>query len=259
MGLKKVRKTIQRKKQQGTQQLKILIPFVFTFANALFGFFSIIKTLEGDFISAAWFIVAAVIMDGLDGAAARYFNTVGELGGELDSLCDAISFCLAPTVLLYSWYLHDFGHAWLFLSGAGFYLCAGLFRLARFNVIDKDQSAFYFGLPTTIAAFFLVQFIFYAEWFAQGPYKAVVSPKVMVGIIAFVGLLMISSLRFPVFKKARFPSKTPLTYFKIILILSLLWWCAQHDYPFFLIMLSLYIIGTILFNVFSFTKRRIKR
>jgi CDP-diacylglycerol---serine O-phosphatidyltransferase len=258
MGLKKVRKTIQRKKQQSVQQIKILIPFVFTFSNALFGFFSIIKTFEGDFLSAAWFIVAAVIMDGLDGAAARYFGTTGALGGELDSLCDAISFCLAPTVLLYSWYLHDFGQAWLFLSAVGFYLCAGLFRLARFNVTEKDQSTFYFGLPTTIAAFFLIQFVFYQEWFVQGPYKVVLGPKVMVGIIVFVGLLMISSLRFPVFKKARMP-KTPLTYFKVALLLGLMWWSSQYDYPFFLIMLSVYIFGAVLFNGFTGTKRRLKR
>src|SRR3989338_6332165 len=92
-------------KKSKQDQLKALIPFVFTFSNALFGFLSIIKTFEGDFVSAAWFIVAAVVMDGLDGRAARYLGTANELGGELDSLCDAVSFCLAPTVLFFCWYL----------------------------------------------------------------------------------------------------------------------------------------------------------
>lgn len=241
------------------KNFKGLIPFAFTFANALFGFLSIIKTLEGEFVTAAWLIVAAAVMDGLDGRMARYFGTVGKLGGELDSLCDAISFCLAPTVLLYSWYLHDFGHAWLFLSAVGFYLCAGLFRLARFNVTEKDQSMFFFGLPTTIAAFFLMQFIFYKEWFATSSYSVVVSQKGMVGIIAFVGLLMISSLRFPAFKKARLPLRTPATYLKLGLVIGLMWWCSQHGYPFLLIMFSFYILGALLFNGFINTKACLKK
>lgn len=246
-------------RESGKAQLKKLIPFAFTFANALFGFLSIIKTFEEDFVSAAWFIIAAVIMDGLDGRAARYFGTENELGGELDSLCDAVSFCLAPTVLLYSWYLHDFGHVWIFLSAVGFYLCAGLFRLARFNITAADQSSFFFGLPTTIAAFFLVQFVFYKEWFAQGPYNVVISQKVMVGIVAFVGLLMISSLKFPAFKKVNLPLKTPLTYIKICMLFGLMWWCAQHEYPFFLITLGMYIIGTLVFNGVLHTKSRLKK
>lgn len=241
------------------KNIKAFIPFAFTFGNAIFGFLSIIKTLEGAFISAAWLIIAAAVMDGLDGRVARYLGTVGKLGGELDSLCDAISFCLAPTVLLYSWYLHDFGHAWLFLSAVGFYLCAGLFRLARFNVTEKDQSVVFFGLPTTIAAFFLMQFIFYKEWFAASSYRVMVSQNGMVGIIAFVALLMISSLQFPALKKARLPLKTPATYLKLLLLIMLIWWCAQHGYPFLFIMISFYILGALIFNGFITTKARLKK
>ena len=96
--------------------LKTVVPFIFTFANVFFGFFSIIKTIEGDFIAAALSIIVAAVMDGIDGRLARYLGTDGDLGSELDSLCDAVSFCLAPAVLLYSWYLHGFGHAGLFMD-----------------------------------------------------------------------------------------------------------------------------------------------
>ena len=238
------------------KRIQSVIPFLFTFANALFGFLSIIKTFEGDFISAAWCIVAAVVMDGLDGRMARYLGTEGELGLELDSLCDAVSFCLAPTVLLYSWYLQDFGHTWLFMSAAGFYLCAGLFRLARFNVTEQDQKGFFFGLPTTIAAFFLIQFVFYEKWIAQGPFNFFLKEKVMVGMIAFVAFLMISSLRFPAFKKPRISFVgTPITYAKILLVTCFTCWCAYHEYPLFLMILTGYIIGALGFNLFIRAKK----
>src|SRR3989338_3074570 len=122
---------LRERMAQSSRHLKVLIPFFFTFGNVFFGFYSIIKTIEGDFIAAALCIMAAAIMDAIDGRLARFLGTAGDLGSELDSLCDAVSFCLAPSVLLYSWYLHDFGHAGLFVPALVLYLCAGLFRLAR--------------------------------------------------------------------------------------------------------------------------------
>ena len=239
--------------------IKPVIPFLFTFTNALFGLYAIIATFQGAFTTAAWCIIAAVIADGIDGRLARYFGTTGELGGELDSLCDAISFCLAPAVLLYTWYGYEGTHAWLFLSAAGFYLCAGLFRLARFNTTDTDQSIFYFGLPTTLAAFFLVQFIFYREWIAQGPFKFVLQEKTMIGILIFVGLLMISSLKFPVFKKTTLPIKKIGSYIKIGAVTYCCYWSYHYDYPLFLIFITGYIMGTLLLNGLIKTKKYLKK
>lgn len=228
---------------------KQIIPFIFTFANALLGMLSILKTFEGEFIKASWCIIGAVIVDGIDGRLARYFGTQGQLGGELDSLCDAISFCLAPAVLLYTWYKHDDGtHTWLLLSAASFYLCAGLFRLARFNTTTTDQSIFYFGFPTTLAAFFLVQFICYQRWIQAGPFQFVFHDKVLFGIIIFVSLLMISSLKFPVFKKTKLPMRQLGTYLKVGALIGCVGWTFYHDYPLFLILLAGYIVGTLLFN-----------
>src|SRR5262245_44761503 len=88
-----------------------IIPFLFTFGNALCGFMSVIKTLDEEFMLAAFFILLAALMDLCDGRLARWFGSTSVLGMELDSLCDAISFCFAPAILLYSWSLYHLDYA----------------------------------------------------------------------------------------------------------------------------------------------------
>lgn len=242
------------------QQVRTLIPFVFTFANAFFGFLSITKSLEGEFVVAAWLILLAGVMDAFDGRLARYFGTAGELGGELDSLCDAISFCVAPAILLYSWYLHDFGHAGVFSVVVGMYLCAGLFRLARFNLGTKEESLFFFGLPTTIAGAFLAFLIVYHNWFEHKPALHFVFNKAsLVGIVASFAFLMISSVRFPSFKKPNLSLRMPLTYVKLLIVIALMLWCWHHGYPFFLLLLTAYIGGSLLRVPFLKAYQRVAR
>jgi CDP-diacylglycerol--serine O-phosphatidyltransferase len=240
-------------------RFKEIIPFVFTFANVSFGFFSIVKTIEGDFVVAALCIMAAALMDAIDGRLARYLGTAGALGSELDSLCDAVSFCLAPAVLLYSWYLHDFGHAGLFVSALILYLCAGLLRLARFNLSTKDQNVFSLGLPTTIAAFFFAQLVLYQEFFSGGSLNLFLNEKVLVGLVASMAFLMISSVRFPVFKKANLSLRHSATYVKIAIVLGLILWCLRYGYPFFLMVVSAYIVGSLFANGFVGVKKALKK
>jgi CDP-diacylglycerol---serine O-phosphatidyltransferase len=228
--------------------LKELIPFLFTFANVSFGFLSIIKTVEGNFVAAALCIMAAALMDSIDGRLARFFGTAGDLGSELDSLCDAISFCLAPAVLLYSWYLHDFGNPGLFVPALVLYLCAGLLRLARFNLTSNDQSLFFLGLPTTVAAFFFAQIVLYHELVLDNSVTRLLNENVLVGLVASIAFLMVSTVRFPAFKKTNLSLKRAATYLKIIFMVGLAIWCLLHGYPFFLMIVSAYILGGLLFN-----------
>ncbi len=73
-----------------------------TFLNIMFGSTAILYTINGNYKLAALLILAAVVMDGLDGRVARRLQTSSDLGKELDSLCDIVSFGVAPAVLLYS-------------------------------------------------------------------------------------------------------------------------------------------------------------
>lgn len=243
-----------------SSDIKSLVPFLFTFANVAFGFFSIIKTIEGNFIAAALCIMFAAVMDACDGRVARYLGTAGELGSELDSLCDAVSFCLAPTILLYSWYLHGFGHAGLFVSALVLYLCAGLLRLARFNLSEVDQQVFFLGLPTTIAAFFFAQLVLYQELVAESSLTYFLNEKVLVGLVASMAFLMLSSLRFPAFKKMPLPVKKSVVAVKIALMLGVTLWCLFYEYYFVVLaMVSIYIGASVIFNGLYKAKKVLKK
>lgn len=237
------------------RRLRELIPFLFTFSNVLFGFSSIVKTIEGNFVAAAAYIMLAAVMDGLDGRIARYLGTAGDLGSELDSLCDAISFCLAPAVLLYTWYLQGFGHGWLFVPALVIYVCAGLLRLARFNLSGNDQQLFFLGLPTTIAAVFFAQIVLYRELVSESPLARFLGEKVLVGLIASIAFLMVSSVRFPAFKGQNLSFKNVGTYIKIGIMGALAIRCIQHGYPFFLLLVTAYILGGLLMSCFAKTKK----
>ena len=124
--------------------IKHLIPNACTSANLLFGMCSIISTLHGDFLWASAFILFALIADGLDGRAARFFGVVSELGKEMDSLCDLGSFGIAPAVLAYQFTLSNYGSFGAFVAIV-FALC-GMWRLARFNVNTNVVHGFFMGL-----------------------------------------------------------------------------------------------------------------
>ena len=184
-------------RESGKEQCKkslFVIPYILTFSNAIFGFLSILKALEHDYTTAAVYIVMAAFLDGFDGRLARAIGSSSCFGMELDSLCDAISFCLAPTILLYSWFSD-------YIAGLGtlvlaFYLCAGLTRLAKFNSTDQKTHFEFIGLPTTIAAFFIATLILYSNWMLCHSWKLLLYKQVLFPIVGIIALLMISPFKF---------------------------------------------------------------
>jgi CDP-diacylglycerol---serine O-phosphatidyltransferase len=223
-----------------------LIPFLFTFANALCGFLSVIKTLDEEFVLAALFIVLAAIMDLCDGRLARMFGSTSVLGMELDSLCDAISFCFAPAVLLYSWSLYQLGIPGMMVLGL--YLCAGLFRLARFNISSANQTPSFVGLPTTVAAFFFANVIIYENWISTSFFASFLKADRMAFVVVIIALLMISSIKFPSSKyiKMRLATTSALALGALICI-----WLLYKGYPLFLAMVGLYIIISFCIGIFK--------
>lgn len=178
-----------------------IIPFIFTFLNAFFGLLSVLYTIEHNYIMAAYCILSAVCMDFWDGRLARALNTCSSLGMELDSLCDAISFCFAPAILMYSWHVHQIGI--LGLIAVCLYLCSGLFRLAKFNAQNMNQNNYFIGLPTTFAACFIALFVLLAVWFEVSTHNALSSS---LGVLLILSYLMPSSMRFPSLKQIRMSS-----------------------------------------------------
>ena len=134
---------------------KSCIPNIFTFINLSCGVLSLLSVFDERYLQAAIFIILAALVDRYDGRVARYLNVSSELGKELDSLADLVSFGVAPSILIFV--LFDFsqlgpkgilGYAILL----AFPIC-GAFRLARYNVSTFDGN--FRGIPITVAGCFM--------------------------------------------------------------------------------------------------------
>ena len=127
-----------------------LLPNLLTTTSLFFGFFSIVSSIQGDFISAGMAIFAAGVFDGLDGRVARLANAQSAFGEQYDSICDVISFGLAPAIAVFLWGLEDLGRAgWIF---SFLFVAAAALRLARFNANIGTEEKFFRGLPSPAAA-----------------------------------------------------------------------------------------------------------
>jgi CDP-diacylglycerol---serine O-phosphatidyltransferase len=137
---------------------KSCIPNVFTFINLSCGIMSILSVMDGKFAYAGAFILLAGLVDRYDGRIARFLNVSSDLGKELDSLADLVSFGVAPSILVYILYnLKSFGPYGLlgFAILLLFPIC-GAYRLARFNTAAFDGS--FTGIPITIVGCFIALF-----------------------------------------------------------------------------------------------------
>ncbi|WP_026883882.1 CDP-diacylglycerol--serine O-phosphatidyltransferase [Clostridium akagii] len=137
---------------------KSALPNIFTFSNLGCGILSILMTFEAStkniaaFKWACFFILLAALIDRYDGRIARFLNVSSDLGKELDSLADLVSFGVAPSILAYSLYnfsvFGPLGYVLVLL-----FPIAGAYRLARYNSSEFDGN--FMGIPITIAGVLL--------------------------------------------------------------------------------------------------------
>ncbi|MFT4412717.1 CDP-diacylglycerol--serine O-phosphatidyltransferase [Fredinandcohnia humi] len=133
------------------KKLKSHTANILTLLNLSLGGFSILFAINGEYNLSLLLIFLAALADRFDGMVARKFNIESELGKQLDSMCDIISFGVAPALLLYQGILHEFGAPGMFFTV--FYIGCGAFRLAKFNI--SDNKGFFVGLPITAAGVLL--------------------------------------------------------------------------------------------------------
>ena len=172
-----------------------LLPNLFTTGALFGGFFAIISAMNGSFANAALAIFAAQILDGFDGRVARMTNTESAFGVEYDSLSDMVSFGLAPAIVMYSWALHGLGK-WGIAAAFVFTACAAL-RLARFNTqVGESDSQYFTGLASPPAATLVASGV----WLGSGLELSFQLSVAAALIITFVGLMMISNLKYQSFK-----------------------------------------------------------
>jgi CDP-diacylglycerol--serine O-phosphatidyltransferase len=181
----------------------IIVPSALTLGNLLFGIWAIVSAARGDFERAAWLIVFAGIFDTIDGRVARATSTGSRFGEELDSLVDAISFGVAPALIIYFLFLNDGTWGWV---AAFFYVSSTVIRLARFNVEQAGHAKVAFhGLPSPSAGMTLATFYPFSQTaFFQANLSAWRWPELITGLMIVLGLLMMSHVLYPVVPKFGF-------------------------------------------------------
>jgi CDP-diacylglycerol---serine O-phosphatidyltransferase len=178
----------------------IILPSALTMANLFFGLWAIVSAARGQFTTAAWLIVFAGIADMLDGRVARVTKTGSRFGEELDSLVDAISFGIAPALIIFHLFLGDGVWSWI---AAYLYVAGAVVRLARFNIEQAGEAkrAFH-GLPSPAAGMALATFYpfsqtpFFATHLGNLPW-----PTLMTALMILLGGLMVSHILYPVVPK----------------------------------------------------------
>jgi CDP-diacylglycerol--serine O-phosphatidyltransferase len=196
------------------------IPNLFTLLNLIFGTLAIIFILQADlvksyddmgrwevsfqypenFVLAAVCILCAAVIDFLDGFLARWLKASSEMGKQLDSLCDAVSFGVAPACVVYQLlrfsYMREQGGldtSFLPLLPSLAVAACAVWRLAKFN-IDTRQSISFRGVPTPITAilFFSLPMMW---WFHGDLVSEIISNKwVLYAMIVVAGYMMVSDL-----------------------------------------------------------------
>ena len=142
---------------------KRFFPNALTILNMFLGFLSIIFIMKGKYFDAGLFILLAGLMDIFDGKIARSLGISSKFGVEFDSLADVVSFCVAPSLLVYNLYCENINY----IVGAIFSfipLIAGTVRLAKYNLdTDEDNPKSYFiGLSTPISTVTILSFMYFS-------------------------------------------------------------------------------------------------
>ena len=218
-----------------------LLPSLFTAGNIALGYFSITETIKAiaGGTSTAWHldlaaiaILIAIPMDSLDGRIARMTNTCSDFGKELDSLADAISFGVAPSLLALIWGFHflpDSINPQLLqhLHQAGAFICflfliGGVSRLARFNISHDAQPRnpgrpdrkYFVGMPIPAAAGLVAATV---HFFNGLPVLAWWVALIWLGVVGLGGFLMVSTWRFWSGKEINFSRSHP---FQLLFVLA---------------------------------------
>lgn len=186
-------------------KIKRHIPGLMTFINLFLGFLAILNTQSGAYDIACYCIILAGAFDSIDGKIARMMGISSSFGVEIDSLADMVSFCLAPSVIIYSLYTHGLpGITGEIIASAP--MVFGAIRLARFNVSQEDKPSSYFtGLPTPMNAFAIATLVLFIEniKLSNPEYS---QPRLLLPIIFSISFLMVSKIRFGKFPLLNFRS-----------------------------------------------------
>jgi CDP-diacylglycerol--serine O-phosphatidyltransferase len=240
---------VRRDRRRLPRPSLVMLPNGFTLANLFFGIFAIVAASRGQHTQAGWFIVIGGFCDALDGRIARATNTGSRFGEELDSLVDAISFGLAPALIMYFAVLKASPWNWFIVFW--FAACAVL-RLARFNVQQAGTAKTHFiGLPSPAAGGTLA--VYY--WFSQTPLYNQTNlanlpwETMLRFLMVALGFLMISNVSYPAVPTVNFRSLRGIL--SLLLVLAILAGLILLPREFFFPVAMLYVVYGIVASFFA--------
>jgi CDP-diacylglycerol--serine O-phosphatidyltransferase len=223
-----------------------------TTANLFCGFISVIFSIRSEFKFAAIAVVIAAVFDQLDGRLARLTHATSKFGAEYDSLCDLVSFGMAPAILMYLWALNPYGRIGMMASFL--FVACGALRLARFNVqVNVVEKNYFQGLPIPMAAGILTSSYLAINDLGWHPSDEFVGPLllVMVVVMAFV---MVSNFRYRSFKDLDLKQRLPFRYL-IAGLLVLITIALYPEVMLFVVFLTYGTLGAV-FGVLQLGKKR---
>ena len=183
------------------------------------GFLAIGLILKGDPLKAGVFVMIAGMLDVFDGKIARMLGITSRFGMEFDSMADTVSFCVVPSVLVYTLYVKGLSPL-LGLLISFMPLMFGTIRLAKYNIDQESgiSKSFTEGLTTPIAAITLFSFLYFNQE-VHGNYG---DPRTALMLVAAISILMVSPIHFAKFPLLSFKSGRNNSMLLVIFILSVL-------------------------------------
>lgn len=170
------------------RQLAVIIPSTATISSLACGVVAIMVLADGNFLLAAMLIMLGSVLDVLDGQLATRLDAVSNIGKELDSLADVVTFGVAPTILIYHLLLMVGVDKHIAVLSSLAFVMAGALRLARFNTMPSDRNAFFKGMPIPMGSALLITASFWQHW--------VINIWWTVAVVT-VSYLMVSNFSYP--------------------------------------------------------------
>jgi CDP-diacylglycerol--serine O-phosphatidyltransferase len=212
--------------------INVLASFI-TALSLYFGLASMFLSMREKYDMAAFAILCAIICDMLDGTVARLTKSVSEFGKEFDSLCDLVSFGVAPAVLTYHAYWREEQMAGNPVGRTGaiiaiIFVVLGALRLARYNVYQSTHRESFTGLPIPAAGGTIATFVLFTEYMNLHVAFWVLGPLTLI-----LAVLMVSSVRYPKDRMKKALVVSPRNAFRLlalsVVVLALIHYAATHS------------------------------
>jgi len=218
-----MQETNKKFKLVSNKKTRTILPNMFTLVGVCIGLTSIKFAFDERFGLAIICIIVAGLIDGLDGRIARLIKGTSQVGKELDSLTDVISFGVAPAFIMYFWQLNTLGRVgWLICLV--YVICVAL-RLARFNVNSETQPSwkdnFFEGVPSPAGGILVLMPLIYSK--SEIQFLNVDFTYFTPILFVLISILLISKLPTYSFKKITVPRRlTIFLLFGVVLFFGLL-------------------------------------